>query len=114
MQRIAAIDVGSNGLRMIVGEVNEKWLVKPIENIRLPVRLGQDAFTLGRLRENTIQQAVDAFLHFRRVADGFKGMKIRAVATSAMREASNSDILMDRILRATKIEVEVIGGEEEA
>jgi exopolyphosphatase/guanosine-5'-triphosphate,3'-diphosphate pyrophosphatase len=99
---------------MIVGNINEKWLVEPIENIRLPVRLGQDAFSLGRLRENTILHAVDAFQHFRRVADDFKVMKIRSVATSAMREVSNGDILMDRIMRTSNIEVEVINGEEEA
>jgi exopolyphosphatase / guanosine-5'-triphosphate,3'-diphosphate pyrophosphatase len=114
MQRIAAIDIGSNALRMIVGEVNEKWQVESLENIRLPVRLGKDAFTVGRLKEDTIQQAVDAFRHFRRVADDFKVTKIRAIATSAMREVSNGEILMDRILRTSKIDVEVISGEEEA
>jgi exopolyphosphatase/guanosine-5'-triphosphate,3'-diphosphate pyrophosphatase len=114
MQRIAAIDIGSNALRMIVGDVNDKWEVEAVENIRLPVRLGKDAFTVGRLKEETIQQAVDAFLHFRRVADDFKVSKIRAIATSAMREVSNGEILMDRILRTSRIDVEVISGEEEA
>ncbi len=114
MQRIAAIDVGSNALRMIVGNINRKGEVKPIENIRLPVRLGCDAFTSGHLREVTLQQAMNAFLHFRRVADGLGVTHIRAIATSALREASNSNMLLDRILRSSGIEIEIISGEEEA
>jgi exopolyphosphatase / guanosine-5'-triphosphate,3'-diphosphate pyrophosphatase len=114
MQKIAAIDAGSNAIRLIVGEVKENGQVEPIENIRLPVRLGQDAFTTGFLREETIQQGVDAFLHFRRVADDFGVTKIRAIATSALRETSNSHILLDRIQQTSDIEIEIINGEEEA
>jgi exopolyphosphatase/guanosine-5'-triphosphate,3'-diphosphate pyrophosphatase len=114
MHKIAAIDVGSNAIRMIVGEVNGSSKVGIIENIRLPIRLGRDAFPLGHLRENTIQQAVDAFLHFHRVAMDFGVTKVRAIATSAVREASNRDILMDRIFRTSGIEIEVISGDEEA
>ena len=44
MQMIAAVDVGSNAIRMVVGEVDDEWKVRPIENIRLPVRLDQDVF----------------------------------------------------------------------
>ncbi len=114
MQKIAAIDAGSNAIRMIVGNVNEAWQVEPIENIRLPVRLGQDVFASGSLREKTIQQATDAFLHFQRVAQDLGVEKTRAIATSAMREAANSDILLDRISRTSGIEVEIISGAEEA
>jgi exopolyphosphatase/guanosine-5'-triphosphate,3'-diphosphate pyrophosphatase len=114
MQRIAAIDVGSNAIRMIVGETDDAWHVKPLENVRLPVRLGQDAFTNAHLQETTIQRAVEAFLFFRKVADDLSVSKVRAVGTSAMRESKNSDILRDRILRAAGIDVEIISGEEEA
>ncbi len=114
MQKIAAIDAGSNAMRMVVGNINEAWEVEPIENIRLPVRLGQDVFTTGVLEEKTMQQAVDAFLHFRRVANDFGVVQTRAIATSAMREADNGDILLDRIARTSGIEVEIISGAEEA
>jgi len=114
MQRIAAIDAGSNALRLIVGEIKDDGRVEPIENIRLPVRLGQDAFTTGVLREETMQQGVDAFLHFRRVTDEFGVIKIRAIATSALRETVNSHILLDRIQQTSAIEIEIINGEEEA
>ncbi len=114
MQKIAAIDAGSNAMRMVVGNVTEAWQVEPIENIRLPVRLGRDVFSTGMLEEKTIQQAVDAFLHFRRVAKDFGVVQTRAIATSAMREANNGDILLDRILRTSGIDVEIISGAEEA
>lgn len=113
-QKIAAIDAGSNALRLIVGSVNDSWQVETVENVRLPVRLGRDAFANGMLQERTIQQAVNAFLHFQRVAESFGVVRTRAVATSAMREAANSDILIDRIARTSGIEVEIIGGAEEA
>ncbi len=114
MQTIAAIDVGSNAMRMIVGRVNYDGNVEPIENLRLPVRLGQDVYGTGQIGEKTAQQAVEAFLHFRKVAEDFKVEKLHAVATSAVREASNRDLFCDRIARATGIEIDVISGEEEA
>jgi exopolyphosphatase/guanosine-5'-triphosphate,3'-diphosphate pyrophosphatase len=114
MQRIAAIDAGSNAMRMMVGDVDDKWHVQPVQNIRLPVRLGRDVFKSGAFQERTIQQAVEAFLHFQRLARDLGAAPTRAIATSAMREAANADILLDRILRTSGIEVEVISGAEEA
>lgn len=114
MLKISAIDVGSNAMRMVVGEVDEAWHVKTVENIRLPVRLGQDVFSKGYLEEKTIQQTEEAFLHFKHVADRFDVHRMRAVATSAAREAANSDLLIDRILRTSGIEIEIISGDEEA
>jgi exopolyphosphatase/guanosine-5'-triphosphate,3'-diphosphate pyrophosphatase len=114
MLKIAAIDVGSNAMRMVVGEVDESWRVKTIENIRLPVRLGQDVFSKGYLEEKTLQQTEEAFLHFRHLADRFDVHRLRAVATSAAREAANRDLLIDRILRTSGIEIEIISGDEEA
>lgn len=114
MQTIAAIDVGSNAIRLIVGRVIYDDKLEPIENIRMPVRLGQDAFSHGQIREETALLAVDAFTRFKKVAENYGVERIRAVATSAMREAANSDILCDRIARVTGIEIEIISGEEEA
>ena len=114
MLNISAIDVGSNAMRMVVGEVNETWQVRTIENIRLPVRLGQDVFSKGYLEEKAIQQTEQAFLRFKQLAENFNIQHLRAIATSAAREARNSDILLDRVFRTSGIEIEVISGEEEA
>ena len=114
MLKISAIDVGSNAMRMVVGEVDDAWRVNTIENIRLPVRLGQDVFSKGYLEEKTIQQTEEAFLRFKHVAESFNIHRLRAVATSAAREARNSDLLLDRVFRTSGIEIEIIDGDEEA
>lgn len=114
MPTIAAIDAGSNALRMLIGNVTPTGQAEPLQNIRLPVRLGEDVFASGALREKTIQQAAAAFVQFQRVAQDHGVVKLRAIGTSAMREAANRDILLDRIARTSGIEVEVISGAEEA
>jgi exopolyphosphatase/guanosine-5'-triphosphate,3'-diphosphate pyrophosphatase len=114
MQKIAAIDAGSNALRLVVANLDDNWRVDPLENIRTPVRLGQDVFRNNIFQETTIQQAVDAFIQFRKIIDDFGVSRLRAVATSAVREAQNGEILIDRIARASGIELEVISGEDEA
>jgi exopolyphosphatase/guanosine-5'-triphosphate,3'-diphosphate pyrophosphatase len=114
MLKIAAIDVGSNAIRMTIGEVDASWKVKTIENIRIPIRLGEDVFTQGTLKETTIQRTVDAFQRFQHVAEDFGVYRLRAVATSAMREAGNGQILSERILGACRIKLEIISSDEEA
>src|SRR5678816_1150160 len=114
MLKVAAIDVGSNAIRMAVGEVNDSWQVKAIENIRIPVRLGQNVFTTGMLDETSMQHTVDTFRRFQRVAKDFDVQRLRAVATSAMREADNGPLLADRIYRECEIKVDLIDGDEEA
>ncbi|HEY9527918.1 MAG TPA: Ppx/GppA phosphatase family protein [Anaerolineales bacterium] len=114
MVNISAIDVGSNAMRMVVGEVDESWQVRPIENIRLPVRLGQDVFGGGYLEEKTIQQTEEVFLRFKQMAENFNVHQLRAVATCAAREAANSDLLVDRVFRTSGIAIDIISGEEEA
>lgn len=114
MLKISAIDVGSNAMRMAVGEVDDHWRVHVIENVRLPVRLGGDVFGQGVLQNETIQQAEEAFLRFKHLAETHGVQRLRAVATSAAREAVNGDLLMDRIRRTSGIELEIISGEEEA
>lgn len=114
MHTIAAIDAGSNAIRMVVGRLGNEGELETIENVRMPVRLGQDAFTTGQFSEATIQMAVGAFLRFRKVAQAFDVAETRAVATSAVREAGNSDILVDRIAHQTGFTLETISGDEEA
>ena len=114
MQTIAAIDVGSNAMRMMVGRLVFDGKIEVVENLRLPVRLGQDAFTTGVASEGTMQKTMDAFARFRKIMNDHKVEKLRSVATSAMRELTNGSLLIDRIARTTGIEIEVISGEEEA
>ena len=72
MSNIAAIDDGSNAIRMMVSRLNTEGRLETLENLRLPVRLGQDAFTSAQFSEQTMQMAVDAFLRFRKIAEVFE------------------------------------------
>ena len=116
MQTIAAIDVGSNAIRLMIGKVDENSHLEPLESLRVPVRLGKDTFHNGNgiISEASMQETVNAFNTFQKVIHDYGVSQFRAVSTSAMREAANQEILIDRILQATGIPVEVISGEEEA
>jgi exopolyphosphatase/guanosine-5'-triphosphate,3'-diphosphate pyrophosphatase len=114
MPTLAAIDVGSNAIRLIIGDVDGERKINVVESLRDPVRLGQDVFTKGSISEETIDRAAEAFGKFREAIDT-KGAKwTKAVATSAAREALNREIFIDRIAQTSGIEISVIGTEEEA
>ena len=110
---IGAIDAGSNAIRYMIAEVTASDIVK-VEADRMPVRLGGAAFTQGELEEATIAQAVEAFSHFRNRFSLHGVSAYRAVATSAVRDAHNRDVLLHRLYHEAGIEVEVIEGDEEA
>ncbi len=114
MPTIAAIDVGSNAMRIAVGSANGSRRLELVESIREPVRLGQDVFTKGLISEETTERATGAFLRFRQFIDAHGAKFTRAVATSALREAFNRDLFIDRMAQASGIEINVIGPEEEA
>ena len=111
---LAAIDAGSNGIKMLLGEVDEHGTLWELESFREPVRLGHDAFTSGSFSEETIKRAVDAFQRFRKTMDAEGVERVRAVGTSACRSAKNAGELIRRVEKETGIELEVIDGLEEA
>lgn len=110
MPNIAAIAVGSNAIRMVVSIQTADNHAETLENLRLPVRLGQAVFTSGLFSEPTMQMAVNAFLRLRNVADVFEVTQTSVVATSTMRETANSDLPIERIARETGFNIELISG----
>lgn len=110
---LGAIDAGSNAIRVVIARLGVAELVR-VEAERLPIRLGTGAFTRGELDGKTIDDAVAAFVHFRQRFDHHGVSLYRAVATSAVRNASNRDVLLHRLYHEAGIELEVIEGEEEA
>ncbi|HXG01396.1 MAG TPA: Ppx/GppA phosphatase family protein, partial [Bacteroidota bacterium] len=114
MPTLAAIDIGSNAIRLLVGRVNGERSIEILENLREPVRLGQDVFTTGTIAEETIEKATEAFARFKEIIDRHDARWKKAVATSATREALNRELFLDRIEQAGGVSVEVISGEEEA
>ncbi len=111
---VAAIDVGSNAMRLGIAARDADATMQLIHRFREPVRLGHDAFTTGVFSQATMDDAVEAFVQFRRILDQHHVRQFRATATSAMRDSKNGAELRQRILDETGITLELISGEEEA
>jgi exopolyphosphatase / guanosine-5'-triphosphate,3'-diphosphate pyrophosphatase len=111
---LAAIDAGSNAIRMAIARREPDGRLIPLESDRAPVRLGHNTFTRGELDGKTVASAVAAFARFRRAFDRHGVTAYRAVATSALRNAHNREHLIDRLYRELDLELQVIDGEEEA
>ncbi len=111
---VAAVDVGSNALRMAIAEVLPNGEFEILERLQRAVRLGQDTFLRGRLGGQSMRAAVSVLQDFRQVLRLYEVGPLRAVATSAVREASNSDTFIDRVFMATAFQLEVIGTSEES
>jgi len=123
MARLAAIDIGSNAIRLRIVEVDPPQETPdgprfaPFRDVlvdRAAVRLGHDVFTKGRLEISVIGAACEALRRFRAALDAAKVDRYRAVATSAAREASNGDVFVERAEREAGVHVDVIEGVEEA
>ncbi|MFN9333364.1 MAG: HD domain-containing protein [Planctomycetota bacterium] len=112
-QRIGIVDMGSNAIRFLVAEATA-GAIAVLESHRLAVRLGHDVFHTGQIPEPTIGEVVDAFRRFRATCDRHGVPRMRAIATSAMRDARNRDLLIDRVRDAANVEIEVISGTQEA
>ncbi|MCG3147794.1 MAG: Exopolyphosphatase [Verrucomicrobiae bacterium] len=111
---IAAIDAGSNALRLAIATVDENHHPHVVCNVREPVRLGADVFATGVITPVTLNRAVTAFRKFRNLMREHHVESFHAVATSALREARNRQAVIKRVRDATGIELNVIAGEEEA
>lgn len=113
--RFGVVDMGSNAIRCQIIELPAPG-APPIvlDTQREPVRLGHDVFLTGEVPEAKIASAVDALRRFRQLCDHKGVQRIRAVATSALREATNGARIVRRIAEAAGIQVEIISGTEEA
>ncbi|MBN2022073.1 MAG: Ppx/GppA family phosphatase [Pirellulales bacterium] len=111
---VAAIDIGANALRMVVAQVLPSGRVEVLERLQRAVRLGQDTFRLGRLGGQSMRAAVAVIRDYVQILRLYEVQRLRAVATSAVREAGNADTLLDRVFMATGVNVEVIDTAEES
>ena len=111
---IAAIDVGSNAIRLAIANANTDGGYQTIYSVREPVRLGQDVFTKGTISAQTIDRTIQTFNEFKKQLERHHATHVKAVGTSALREATNRDAVLKAITNATGIEISIIGGEEES
>lgn len=113
MRPIASIDVGSNTIRLLVGKIDDNRIIDVISQRRI-TRLGNRVHETGRLQGRNIEASIVALKEFSSIISRYKVAYVRAVATSALREAHNSDIFIQRVFDDTGILIQVISGEKEA
>lgn len=115
---IGAIDIGSNAIRLQITNVEQyasQTVFKKVSWVRVPLRLGEDAFSNGRIISDAkIVHLEDIMCGFAHLMRAFNVEKYRACATSAMREAENGDKIVAYIRERSGIEIEIIGGAAEA
>jgi len=111
---IAAIDAGSNAVRLSVARAYSALDIEPVHTERYPIRLGESVFVRPRFSEKIFKKAAKAFRHFHEVMAEFGVTRYRAVATSATREARNRKAFVRRIKQKSGIVLEVISAAEEA
>lgn len=115
--KLAAIDIGSNAIRLLIEEVrqfNGNIRMEKVSLTRVPVRLGEDVFTTGKISDERIRQLVKTMRAFWYIMDVHQVEMFRACATSAMREAKNRKTVIETIEREANLNVEILTGEREA
>ncbi len=118
VKKLAAIDIGSNAIRIlitnVVQEVGEHPVYMKSELIRVPIRLGQDSFTVGEISDKNMKRVVKAMKSFKLIMKVYGVKHYMACATSALRESNNADELVALVKKKAKIKIEVIDGRKEA
>lgn len=116
--KLAAIDIGSNAARLLITDVIEYPNSKPefIKTVlvRVPLRLGFDVFEKGEISVKKIEQLCKTIKAYRLLLDVYGIKHVKACATSAMRDASNAQLVLQRVKTETGVSIKVISGEEEA
>ena len=106
--------MGASAIRLVIAEIGSNRSIRTIEEASRGVLLGRDTFSTGVIRSNTIDAALAALDNFREIMDSYGVQQVRAVATSAVREARNVDVFLDRIQGRTGIPFEIINEAEES
>ncbi len=118
IKKYGAIDIGSNAVRLLVANVieekNKEPQFKKSSLVRVPIRLGADAFVSGTISEENINRMIDAMEAFKLLMKVHGVEKYKACATSAMREAENGTKVIDTIFKKTGVEIDIIDGKKEA
>ena len=117
MKKIAAIDIGSNAVRMLICYVitfGKENIYQKNSYLRLPLRLGEDSFSNGIISEDKIKTLSDALLSFKYIMRVHKVQEYQIYATSALRESRNSSSVILKVKKATGLNINIITGLKEA
>ena len=118
IKKYGAIDIGSNDIRLLISNVivsdEKEPKFKKSSLVRVPIRLGADAFTSGIISEQNVRRMIDAIEAFKLLMNVHGVKTYKACATSAMREAKNGSEIVEKIKVQTGVKIDIIGGKEEA
>lgn len=117
IKKYGVIDIGSNAIRLLISNVverNNEVNFNKSELVRVPIRLGQDVFTTGKISEYNIKRMVKAMESFKLLMQVYEVCKYTVCATSAMREANNANEIVEIINQETGVFIDIISGEKEA
>jgi exopolyphosphatase/guanosine-5'-triphosphate,3'-diphosphate pyrophosphatase len=118
IKKYGAIDIGSNAIRLLISNVivsdDKEPQFKKSSLVRVPIRLGADAFTSGIISEQNVRRMIDAIEAFKLLMNVHGVKTYKACATSAMREAKNGSEIVEKIKIQTGVKIDIIGGKEEA
>ena len=114
MKTLAAIDIGTNSIKLLVANVEEDGTLDVVLREKEMVRLGSETLRTGVLSPEAIEAGASTVEHLAKLAHGSGAEVVRAVATCAVREATNSDAFVAAVKKRTGVRVDVISGEEEA
>ena len=110
---MAAIDVGSASIRLKVIQIAEDGDIQVLENVIRSLAIGRDTFSQGRISPEMVDEVCQVLIGFKRIMREYKVKTKRVVATTAMREASNQDYVLEQIRVRTGLNVEVLSRSEE-
>lgn len=113
----AAIDIGSNAVRLLIKEIKEeqgKAHFSKVLMLRVPLRLGFDVFDIGKISEKKEKNMIRLMKAFRHLMKIYDVKHCRACATSAMRDAKNGMDIIKQIEKKTGVHIDIIDGQEEA
>jgi exopolyphosphatase / guanosine-5'-triphosphate,3'-diphosphate pyrophosphatase len=111
---IAALDIGSNSIHLVVVETDREKPFRVVASAKEVVRLGRSAARDERLSAAAMDRAIDCLKRFRRIAESHNARELIAVATSAVREATNGDQFLARAIEEAGVEIDLLSGIEEA
>ena len=112
--RLAAIDIGSNSVRLMVAEPLRGGTYRILDEEREPTRLGRELSSTGKLAPEAVEQTLAALRRFKQIADGFQVDELRTIATCAVREATNGPEFCRRAKQEVGLDIDVISAEREA
>ncbi|OUS16868.1 exopolyphosphatase [Nonlabens dokdonensis] len=118
IRKYGAIDIGSNAIRLLIATVtlynDQPPVFKKTSLVRVPIRLGQDVFTEGKISKENIERMVSSMKSYQLLMNVHKVKSYKAYATSAMRDAQNGNEVVKQIEKESGIHIDIIDGSHEA